>query len=332
MAAGVGDALGVPYEARPPLPAGVQPVMKGGGLGNYRRGEWSDDTQMLTVIGSVASRNPKLTSADALNAIARGFLYWSRGGATDMGFQTQAVLGRTRKIMARDAATQPGWAVAFAARTLHEETGRSAGNGSLMRTAPVALAYLSDPEGCATAARAVSALTHFDPLAGDGCAIWCELIRRAIMGELVDPSIVVTLTVTDPEAQAKWLAWVDEAITGEPRDFKNNGYVVAALQAALSALMPMLTALWKGDPIGIKLMRNVLNRAVRCGWDTDTVAAIAGMLAGAIAGMEAIPPEWLKTANGWCYAPSTKRPRKAQHIWMGSAGLGLMADRIVAAS
>jgi ADP-ribosylglycohydrolase len=307
--------------------------MKGGGLGHYQPGEWSDDTQMLTVIGTVASSRPNLTSPEALSAIARGFLYWSRGGATDMGYQTSAVLGTARKLMAAGTVQTPGDAVSLASEQLHAATGRTAGNGSLMRTAPVALAYLGDPEGCATAARMVSALTHFDALAGDGCAIWCELIRRAIMGEVVSPSVVAGIVIQDETARDQWITWLQEAIVGEPRDFKNNGYVVAALQAALSALMPMMEALWKGESIGRKTVRNVLNRAVRCGWDTDTVAAIAGMLAGAIAGLEAIPPEWRKRANGWCYAPSNRRKAgKAQHIYMGADGLALMADRIVRAS
>jgi ADP-ribosyl-[dinitrogen reductase] hydrolase len=57
--------------------------------------------------------------------------------------------------------------------------------GSLMRTAPVALAYLDDPAGLAEAAMAVSALTHFDPSAGEACVLWSLAIRHAVLtGEL----------------------------------------------------------------------------------------------------------------------------------------------------
>lgn len=59
-----------------------------------------------------------------------------------------------------------------AARALHERTGRTAGNGSLMRTAPVALAFLGDP----------GALTHHDPEAGEACVLWCHAIRHAVLG------------------------------------------------------------------------------------------------------------------------------------------------------
>ena len=54
-----------------------------------------------------------------------------------------------------------------------QRTGRTAGNGSLMRTAPVALAYLDDEAALVEAARAVSELTHYDPEAGDACVLWC---------------------------------------------------------------------------------------------------------------------------------------------------------------
>src|SRR5882724_11695836 len=68
-----------------------------------------------------------------------------------------------------------------AAADLHQRTGHTAGNGSLMRTAPVALAYLGDPSGLTEAAAAVSALTHHDPEAGEACVLWCHASRHAVL-------------------------------------------------------------------------------------------------------------------------------------------------------
>ena len=68
-------------------------------------------------------------------------------------------------------------------------TSRTAGNGSLMRTAPVALAYLDDEAALVEAARAVSELTHYDPEAGDACVLWCLAIRHAILTGLLDARI-----------------------------------------------------------------------------------------------------------------------------------------------
>lgn len=64
---------------------------------------------------------------------------------------------------------------------LHKLTDRTAGNGSLMRTASVALAYLDDEPALVEAARSVSELTHHDPEAGDACVLWCRAIRHAIL-------------------------------------------------------------------------------------------------------------------------------------------------------
>ena len=87
------------------------------------------------------------------------------------------------------AAARDGVITAASARAesakFHERTGRTAGNGSLMRTAPVALAYLDDEDAMVEAARAISELTHFDPDAGDACVLWCCAIRHAVLtGEL----------------------------------------------------------------------------------------------------------------------------------------------------
>lgn len=57
--------------------------MKGGGLGPYAPGEWSDDTQMALCIAQVAATQPDLTNPDALDAIAQAFLDWRLHGATD---------------------------------------------------------------------------------------------------------------------------------------------------------------------------------------------------------------------------------------------------------
>src|SRR4029078_7618159 len=72
---------------------------------------------------------------------------------------------------------------------LHKLTGRTAGNGSLMRTAPVALAYLDDEYALVEGARAVSELTHWDREAGDACVLWCLSIRHAVLTGVLDARI-----------------------------------------------------------------------------------------------------------------------------------------------
>ena len=84
-----------------------------------------------------------------------------------------------------------------------------------------------------------------------------------------------------------WTARVVDAEARHPRDFERNGWVVEALQAAWSAITRGTTLV------------DVLERAVRGGRDTDTVAAIAGALVGARDGASAVPAAWRDVLHGW---------------------------------
>jgi ADP-ribosylglycohydrolase/predicted protein tyrosine phosphatase len=296
LGAACGDALGVPYEF------GVRtleddPRMLGGGLGDYAPGEYSDDTQMAVCIADVAATGADLRTPEALDRIARNFVTWRTNGATDIGNQTAAVLDRVQDLPDDGL----GAAMAEAAADLHRRTGHTAGNGSLMRTAPVALAYLGDPRGLAEAARAVSDLTHHDPLAGDGCVIWCEAVRQAVLGGTFS-GVRAGLALIPAERRDQWTSWLDEAQQFPPDHFPDNGFVAAALQAAWSAIRR--TPVPEQDDPARSIFRcdhfrDGLYAAVRAGNDTDTVAAIAGALLGARWGASGIPLQWQRLAHGW---------------------------------
>ena len=281
-----GDALGVPYEfGSAPLAPGEQPRMIGGGLGPYAPGEWSDDTQMAVVIAQVAA-DQGLRSTVALDAVVGGWIAWLDEGASDVGTQTRQVLG----TVAAGGSTRLWSAASSASSALHRRTGRTAGNGSLMRTAPVALAFLDEPSMLTLAARWVSEATHHDPLAGDACVLWCHAIRRAVLDGVV-PDLAALDDVVPAARREQWSAWIAEAERRPPADFSPNGYVVTALQAAWSAIRHPL-----GD--GPHVVAS-LSAAVHAGDDTDTVAAIAGSLLGAAHGASALPAEWLEAVHGW---------------------------------
>ncbi len=168
-----------------------------------------------------------------------------------------------------------------------------------MRAAPVALAYLDDEDGLAVAARAVSELTHFDPEAGDACVLWCLAIRHAVLTGELDARI--GLGCIDDDRRALWATRLDEASGSHPSYFStNNGWVVAALQGAWSAIV---TTVPDDDPAAevgrADHLRLALESAVRGGGDTDTVAAIAGGLLGAAHGASAVPPHWRSMLKGW---------------------------------
>jgi ADP-ribosylglycohydrolase/predicted protein tyrosine phosphatase len=293
LAQACGDALGVPYEFAALPQGGEQPRMIGGGPGPYRPGEYSDDTQLAACVAQVAETGADLTDETALDEIARRFLGWLAGGAGHVGVQTRTVLARTDP-------DKPAASMREAARELHAETGRGAGNGALMRTAPVALAHLDEPEVMAEAARAVAELTHADPLAGDACVLWCTGIATAVREGTFD-GIRAGLDLIAAPSRDRWAQWLTEAEQSPPERFNPNGFTVPALQAAYAAVRR--TPVPPDDPAHGSFpclhLQQALAAAVRAGDDTDTVAAIAGALLGARWGASAVPFGWRRVVHGW---------------------------------
>ena len=288
-----GDALGAGYEFGPQLAPDVPVDMIGGGLGPFKPGEWTDDTSMAIAIAQAAEKGADLRHEQAQDDIVERWYRWAKT-AKDIGANTSSVLS---------AAGQRG----LCARTAREESaaryrrgGHTAGNGSLMRTAPVALAYLDDEAALVEAARAISDLTHYDPDAGDACVLWCTAIRYAILTGKLDARI--GLGHIPIERRDLWASRLDEATVSPPSAFTaNNGWVVVALQAAWSAIVnaPVPHDDPAAEVFRADRLRLALETAVRIGHDTDTVAAIAGGLLGAVYGASAVPSRWRLALNGW---------------------------------
>jgi ADP-ribosyl-[dinitrogen reductase] hydrolase len=274
----VGDALGAPFEfgpagrfsARFPHDArGAATEMCGGGSLNWQPGEFTDDTQMaLLVAGSLADRGG-LDEADLFDRFRR----WAGANPPDIGNQTRAVLGSGRP-----------WDVAAAEH--FERSGHAAGNGSLMRTTPAAVFFA--PQGQAAtmdAARRISALTHGDPSAGEGCAIFHDLVRVALDGGDPLAAVPETLQHVAAEHRERWATVLSPDWT--PADAtESNGAVWPTLGQAVWALR------------GATSFAQVLRRVIDLGGDTDTVAAVAGGLAGAVFGIAGIPMRWTSVVHG----------------------------------
>ena len=273
-----GDALGAGYEFRHP-PFG-EIAMIGGGLGGFAPGEWTDDTSMAICIAEVAASG----SID-LDAIGDRFLDWARSGPADIGISTGAVLSR-----ADEGADLPLAAAAYFA----EHPRGAAGNGALMRTAPVALCHLGDDEQLAEDARAVAQLTHADPLAADSCVLWCIAIDRAVREGRLD-GVHDGLRAIPIERRQDWKAAIERAETEPPGTFTPNGFTMTSLQAAYAAIAHTPVP----DAAPAEHLPAVLEAAVRIGDDTDTTAAIAGALVGARWGASAVPAPWRTMLHGW---------------------------------
>lgn len=282
LASACGDALGAPYEFAPPT---EDPQMIGGGLGPYQPGEWTDDTQMAICIAKVADFGLPLTTDAAHDEIGENFLNWLHDGATDVGIQTRAVL--------TEAAAGTGDVsdrLRAAAQEYNAYTNRSAGNGALMRIAPIGISFLWDRESTARAARDIATLTHPDQVVQESCVLWAEAMRVAVLdGELDIRAGMDLILESSRDAWEQILADADNGII----DPRSNGYTVSALQCAWFAVRSTL------DLFGEGAVYEGLRQAVKLGGDTDTVAAIAGALLGARWGESAVPQEWQKPLHGW---------------------------------
>ena len=279
-----GDALGAGYEFGPALPLDAPVVMEGGGSFGWAPGQWTDDTDMAVAIALVAADGVDLRTREAKDRVVANWHRWV-DQAIDVGIQTRGVLSRAGNTSAETVAAE--------AARLHEETGLTAGNGSLMRTAPVALAHLDDVDALVEAAASISELTHFDPEAGEACVLWCLAIRHAVLtGEL---DIRIGLEHLSADRAEVWSKRITVAEDSLPRAFTRNGWAVEAFQGAWSAItVAREDAVRPADHL-----RLGLEEAVRGGGDTDTVAAIAGSLLGATHGASAVPGLWRRLLHGW---------------------------------
>ena len=233
--------------------------MVGGGPFGWEPGEWTDDTSMAVAIAEIAATGADLRDEQAQDALVRRWYEWSLH-ATDVGVQTRSVLSRAGRhgISAQTARAESG--------ALHRSSGRTVGNCSLMRTAPVALAYLDDEAALVEAARAVSELTHWDAEACDACVLWCCAIRHAILTGVLD--VRIGLQHIPPERRDMWVARLDAAEKAQPSDFKNNGWVVEALQGAWSAITT--TPVPQDDPA------KVSSESTICAWPSTQRCEAAG--------------------------------------------------------
>ncbi|MET3719204.1 ADP-ribosylglycohydrolase family protein [Arthrobacter sp. UYEF21] len=296
VALAAGDALGAGYEFGAPLPDGAAVTMKGGGPFGFAPAEWTDDTSMAVPIAQAlleAASDAGSSSPAALAMVVRAWTAWA-AEAKDVGAQTSSVIAAARRLASAAGRSKVRAAdFSAAAADFHARTGRSAGNGSLMRTAPLALAYLDrDPASLMAAAGVLSALTHADPDAQEACGLWCVAIREAVLTGRLD--VRVGLPLLSTERAALWRERIEGAERSRPRDFTRNGWVVEAFQGAWSAIH--FAGLSASGPAHL---RAALEEAVRGGRDTDTVAAIAGGLLGAAYGYTAVPFEWRRRLHGW---------------------------------
>lgn len=255
----VGDALGATAEFMTPSEIrakfGVHRKIVGGGWLHLKPGQVTDDTEMSLCIARALARVGEWD----LKGIADNLGTWLKGRPRDVGDTCRSGI-RGYMLQGRLEVPYSEW---------------HAGNGAVMRMAPVALFTLGDDSLLARTAKEQARLTHNHPLSDAACIAVGRMIHRALLGASRE----------DLEDAAVELARRHPSF--EYRDYKGNatGYVADTLRTVLHSFF------------ATDGFEECLVETVNRGGDADTTGAIAGMIAGAWYGLDAIPRAWLKALD-----------------------------------
>lgn len=270
----VGDALGCPYEFRPQGSFKCEDMV-GGGVHNQRAGTWTDDTSMVLATMDAIIQSCGYPNADA---IMKNFVMWYKygfftpyGKCFDIGNTTENAI---RNYLHCKNIAECGESHKYAN-----------GNGALMRIFP--LAFL---DGWINYYRRICGLTHNTEINYNCCKIYISILRKLLeikysIGETNNTNIdnVVIFygkTLDEPPI------CLQDIIEGECPNDGNNAYVETTLKC-------VLWCVWNTHSY-----KECVLTAVNFGGDTDTIAALAGAMAGVIYGIggkRGIPEEWIDT-------------------------------------
>ncbi len=284
----VADAVGAPFEFQQPdlyaetfdgpVLGGIGEMIGGGGFG-WAPGEFTDDTQMALALANALEE----ANGFSPDIVWKHFRAWAKT-ARDIGITIRTALQN---------ATHEG-----AAEAAHEAlAGRTASNGSVMRIAPVGVFGVR-----LTRARAVelavaqAALTHHDESASVGAGFVADVIRGCIISGDFEASLRSTIEFF---AESPWSSVLEQhfapyfAEDFDPRhpDLYPNGTVWTAVGQAVWAVRSATS------------FHDAIVAAINLGGDTDTVAAIAGAMAGAVYGAQGIPVRWATYVHGTVQTP-----------------------------
>lgn len=274
----VGDALGTTLEFT--NPGSFKPLtdMVGGGPFHLKAGQWTDDTSMALCLAESLINCRGFDLRDQMDRYVRwwekGHLSSSKAGCFDIGNTVSSALSRFLKTGEPASGSTDKY---------------SAGNGSIMRLAPVPIFFHDADEAIYYAAES-SRGTHQTPACLDACRYLSGIIWGLLHGATKDE----VLAPFYHPASGSWDA-MEPAIaaiaTGsfkekKPPSIRGTGYVVHSLEAALWAFHRS-----KSFEEGALL-------AVNLGEDADTTGAVYGQIAGAFYGLEGIPDQWLEKLHG----------------------------------
>jgi ADP-ribosylglycohydrolase len=250
--------------------------MVGGGPFKLKVGQWTDDTSMMMCLGT------SLVDCRGFNAVdqMQRYVRWYRTGYMSSNGECFDIGTTVRAALHQFELTSEPYCGSADPNT--------AGNGSLMRLAPVLLAFVNDPVKAIEIAALSSRTTHGALVAVDACRFMAALIIGALNGASKDELLSDHYSPTAGYWEEQPLCPEIMAIArgsyqnNEPPIIKGTGYAAKSLEATLWAFY------------NSKSFEEGCLKAANLGDDADTTAAIFGQLAGAYYGIESIPANWLK--------------------------------------
>jgi ADP-ribosylglycohydrolase len=270
----VGDAVGTTLEFQPPGTFTPITDMVGGGPFALQPGQWTDDTSMALCLAESLIEQKEFVPTDQLQRYVQWYRQGhlsSTGKCFDIGNTTQAALLQFEKTgEPYCGSTNP----------------RHAGNGSIMRLAPVPLFFATHPENAIAFSAESSRTTHGTLTAIDACRYLAALIVGAVHGVSREELLSSHYSPIPGYWQKNPLvAEINEIAAGsfkhhQPPEIQGTGYVVQSLEAALWAFYHSQS------------FQDGCLLAVNLGDDADTTGAVYGQLAGAFYGEQGIPQSW----------------------------------------
>ncbi len=264
----LGDAMGGPLEfldrSEIKIKYGKVENMLGGGWLDLEPGETTDDTDMTVAITMGVLSNWEAP----INKIGEYFTQWFDTNPKDIGNTTRYAIESYKAIEDWEKACEEAHKLS---------KGKSAGNGSLMRCAPLAFLYKNDYKKMIEITRLQSKMTHYDDLCSEACCINNHTIWEILQGKEIRESIEIALEKYDSENRYK--ACLTDDI--DHKDLQPTGFVVDTLRCSLYCLL------------NTDDFFDAIVMAVNLGGDADTIGAITGGIAGAYYGYESLPAIWV---------------------------------------
>ncbi|MBB6020388.1 ADP-ribosyl-[dinitrogen reductase] hydrolase [Paenibacillus sp. JGP012] len=300
----VGDALGTTVEFS--APGTFEPVtdMIGGGVFGLEAGQWTDDTSMALCLAESLIRQQGFDAADQM----RRYTNWYKVGYMSSTGECFDIGGATRSALERFVRTGEPYSGSSDRMT--------AGNGSIMRLAPVAMAYAHQPAEAVRYAGLSSRTTHAALESVEACEALAAIVVAGLRG--ADKA-----TMLSPETMKRWrtepgLSFspaIEEVVSGsyqrnEPPEIQGSGYVVRSLEAALWAF-------YKSSSFADGALL-----AVNLGDDADTTGAVYGQIAGAYYGQSGIPAHWRDKL-----AMKEDFERLNEALWLKAQGEGAQVNK-----